>query len=734
MQTMENGKKESSGVTDVGLTEQHLRGEVRKVIYESDDASYSVLGITDPQGVEHTVVGNFAGVYEGQGVELRGVWERHKEHGRQFRANSYKFVLPSTPDGIKRYMSSGILPGIGPKFAEKIVDTFGDKTLEIMDRFSARLREVPGLGKKRIEAIRKAWADNRDRRNIYIFLQGLGISGAYCNRIYKTYGDQSADMIKENPYRLADEVKGIGFVMADRVAFALGIGKNDPKRLASGILYALNQLRLLGHVCCPEDALMRYASELLEVDAADIRKELDEVIAAKNACLELSGSERIIYEAGLYAAETELPRLLGNLINARKHSASRIMNISSPPRLVLSPEQKTAVDRVAQHPISIITGGPGVGKTTVVGEIVRRASAARLKIFLAAPTGRAAKRLGEASGKSAMTIHRMLKWEPKLGHFVYGLKHPMQCDLLIVDEVSMLDLPLAVYLFRAVKPGTTVVLVGDADQLPSVGPGKILNDLIDSGAFPVTHLSKIFRQGAGSHIVSNAHNVNSGVIPELPHAAKNELSDFYWIEEDDPEHVRDLICRMVKERIPRRFGFDPMRDIQVLTPMNRGQCGTVALNMMLQDALNSGNKPQFKLGEKIFRIGDRVMQTSNNYDKNVFNGDMGRIAQIDQHENKFTVLFEEAKVEYEFIESEQLALSYAVTVHKSQGSEFPAVVLPILTQHYMLLQRKLLYTAMTRARKLLVLIGSRKAVSMAVKNVSAEPRYSKLLDRLKQWK
>ena len=592
---MDNESKDDIAGSGTGLTEQSLRGEVVKVLFESADGAYSVLRILDAQGIEHTVKGPITGAFQGQGVEVSGVWENHKEHGRQLKVSSYKFVLPATPEGIKRYLCSGVLPGIGPKLAGCIVDTFGVKTLEILDRFSARLREVSGLGKKRIEQIRKAWQENVERRSADIFLQGLGISQAYCNRIHKFYGADAAEIIKANPYRMADDVNGIGFLMADRAAASLGIGKNDEKRLRAGILYTLNQLRGAGHTCYPADELLRCAAETLDIEPSDALRGLHSAVDTKDAVIVPRPQQPdMIYLGELFSAESELPGLLFRINSMRNHAGAKMQKV--PPRndLNLSEEQLLTVKRAADNPISIITGGPGVGKTTVIGEIVRRALACRLKVFLAAPTGRAAKRLSETSGITAMTIHRMLKWEPVEKKFIFNINNRLSCDLLIVDEISMLDITLALHLFRAVKPGTTVVLVGDADQLPSVGPGRVLNDFIDSGVFTTTCLRKIFRQGAGSRIVINAHAVNEGFIPEVPVTSKDELTDFYWIEQDEPEKVSELIMKLVSRRIPSRFGFDPMKDIQVLSPMNRGICGTYALNEMLREAVNPGSKPQFK--------------------------------------------------------------------------------------------------------------------------------------------
>ncbi len=717
-----------------GLTQQTLRGEIKRVVYENPENGYSVIKIVDARGVEHTIVGKVPGAHSGEHIEVIGHWEQHSDFGRQLKIAEYHFTLPSTPEGIERYLASGILPGVGAKTAQRIVEQFGDKTLDIMNNYSARLKEVPGIGKKSIEKIRVAWNEQKSRSAIFVFLQGLKISSAYCLKIYKTYGDAAATVVKKNPYQLADEVKGIGFIMADQVAESLGIEKNSPERLVAGVRYAINQLTQAGHCCCPESEFIEYAGKLLTVDHDAVQRgivrasELHEIVVD---CNPHSSDERMIYPPNLFAAEVELPQLIHRLATVPRHRGGAINHIPPQSGVKFSAQQLAAVEKVGQYAFSIITGGPGVGKTTVVGEIVRRADMARLNVALAAPTGRAAKRLAETSRRAATTIHRLLKWDPANSCFVYNADRPLKCDLLIVDEVSMLDLPLALFLFRAVSPGTTVVLVGDADQLPSVGPGRVLGDFIHCNLFAVTHLSEIFRQGAGSSIVTSAHQVNAGKLPNLNLAAQRQLKDFYWIEQDDPELAIDLIVRMQCERIPQRFNLNSIRDIQTLTPMNRGICGTINLNKMLQEKLNpGGGKPQFKLGEKVFRGGDKVMQTVNNYDKKVYNGDMGRIGLIDTHSNKFQVHFGQNTVDYDYVEAEQLTLAYAITVHKSQGSEFPAVIIPILTQHYIMLQRNLIYTAMTRARQLLVFVGSRKALAMAVSNATIQPRHSKLLERL----
>jgi len=733
---------DTAATTAAGVAEHTLRGEITRVVFQGDDTGYAVVRLITDAGVEQTLVGTMPGVYEGQGIEAVGVWEKHREHGAQLRVRSFRFILPSTPDGIRRYLASGLIPGIGPKLAELIVGYFGAQTLDVLDRHSARLTEIPGFGRKRLEMVRRAWQEHAARRDIFIFLQSLGISMAYCQRIFRRYGNAAPQLVREHPYRLAEEVDGIGFILADRIAGNLGIARDAEERLVAGVAFALNRQEEAGHVCYPEAELLRAVAELLGVDEAAARRGLDAAVA-RGTVVRLTAEEDsrpaaevMVYRAAMGSAEQELARLVVRLSRMNRHRGAAMTAAPElpPGRLNLGPEQQAALTAAATHPLSIITGGPGVGKTTVVGELVRRAQAVGLKVLLAAPTGRAAKRLGESCRRTAMTIHRLLKWDPVAKHFEHGPRRPLSCDLLVVDEVSMLDLPLALYLLRAIRPGTTVVMVGDSDQLPSVGPGTVLLDLIRSDCAAVTHLTTIYRQGRHSDIVVNAHAVNAGRVPELAAPGRaEELREFYWIDEEDASRAAALVAELVAVRIPRRFGFDPAQDIQVIVPMNRGTCGTKALNDLLQSRLNpEGAHPQFRNGDRVFRSGDRVMQTANNYDKGVFNGDMGRILHVDHGEKHFRVRFDVGTVEYDFTEAEQLIHAYAVTVHKAQGSEFPAVVFPLLTQHYLLLQRNLVYTGMTRARRLLVMLGSRRALHAAVANTRLEPRYSLLLDRLRQ--
>lgn len=709
------------------LTLARLRGEIRRVVFENEDTQFAVLKVVDDSGLEHAATGPMAGLTAGQYLEMEGYWERHPEFGRQFRAESYRIRLPSTADGIKRFLSGGAIPGIGKKTAGLIVDYFGDQTLVVLDNFSKRLEEVPGIGKKKAAAVIKGWRESAGRRESFIFLQGLGITPAYCARLFKRYGDAAPQVVRKNPYRLAEEVDGIGFLKADEIARSLGIAPDSIDRLAAAAVFSVNTLVGNGHVCLPLTELIRQTSELSGQPPAQAEAGIEAAIERRL----LRRLDDMIYTPQLARAETELPELVASMALVRKFAGQRMHPVPGNNGIVLNREQQRAVDTVSAAPLSIITGGPGVGKTTVVGEIVRRAEAAGLRIGLAAPTGRAAKRLSDSTGLTAKTLHRLLQFDPGSNRFQMDSSSPLEVDLLIVDEVSMLDILLALALFRAVRPGTSVVLVGDADQLPSVGPGTVLASFLESEWFQVTRLVQIFRQAENSRIITNAHRVNRGLLPEKPQPGSQALSDFYWIEQDDPDKALAVIEKMVAERIPARFRFDPVDDVQILTPMNRGSCGTVAINERLQALLNPGDKPEFRFGERIYRAGDKLMQTTNNYEKNVFNGDLGRLGRISLKEKTFTVIFEGSRlVEYNFDEADQLCRAYAITVHKSQGSEFPVVILPFLSQHYMMLQRNLLYTAMTRARKLLILVGSRRAVQMAVDNARLEPRFSLLTQRL----
>ncbi len=730
--TEDGAEADGHNVAEASPVTHQLRGEVLRVVFVSSDGRYSVLRLLAAPGVEHTVVGTLPGVLEGQDIEVIGHWEVHKEHGRQFRVENFRALLPTSTDGISRYLSSGVLPGIGPKLAEEIVAVFAEETLDILDNYSERLKEVPGIGRKRLKEIRSAWQQQSQQRDLQVFLQGLGLTPTYCVRIINEYGAAAAEIVKKNPYRLAAEVHGIGFAIADRIAQKLGVEKCSILRLTAGVVYVLEQLTDQGHSCYPYTKLLAETARILAVDSENAQAGLkqaivDGTVVADN--LDSPHDDPMVYLRWLYRAETELAESLAKLTK-QTNGTTMTESLVDQRCELLNEDQRQAVLQAFDQVVSIITGGPGVGKTTVIGYIVRLARIAGLRVLLAAPTGRAAKRMSESTGLEARTIHRLLKWDPIERKFVYNETRPLKCDMLIVDEISMLDTLLANHLFKAVALQTHVVLVGDRDQLPSVGPGTVLHDLIACRRIAVTNLTEIYRQEENSRIVLNAHAVNAGQMPDLHSVPPRVRADFYWIEQQDPERVVDLIATMVVERIPKRFGFNPQTDIQILAPMHRGSCGAILLNESLQKCLHPNPGPQFKFGDRRFRVGDRVMQTANNYDKGVFNGELGQIVNIDNENKNFQVMFDVGLIDYDQHEADQIQLAYAVTVHKSQGSEFPVVIIPVMTQHYIMLQRNLIYTGMTRARRLLIMIGTKKALAIAVRNNKPLLRYSRLAARL----
>lgn len=717
----------------ISLGEHIVRGEILRVVFVSQDGDYAVIKLLTHEKEEVVVVGNgtLINISPGEEIEAKGQWETHKTWGRQFKARTFKSVLPSTNEGLVRYLACGNFPGIGPKTAERIVETFGENTIDILDNYTSRLKEVPGLGKKKIAEISESWQEVADRREMDVFLQSLGIPTAYCNRIYKTYGDRTAAVIRNNPYQLAKDVNGIGFQISDRIAQNMGIELTNPFRLASGIAHAINKLGESGHTCIPQEVLVSKSGEIMGVDknCAEVglqRAIMDGAVIAEPAID--ASNKKMIYSLKCYSDERKLAEKLQLMLSISAEKEDEEPDFLN---LNLNNEQRQAVTNCFNYKISIITGGPGVGKTTTIDEIVKQARQKQLKTYLAAPTGRAAKRMSEATGWSAKTIHRMLISRDDDEDFVFNENKHLSCDLLIVDEVSMLDLSLAAKLFSALSPETSVVLVGDKDQLPSVGPGAVLHDLIESEAIPVVTLDQVYRQDEGSRIIDNSHKINKGQMPDIKNPPKDILGDFYWIDQNDPEKIESLIAEMMTDRIPQRFGLKTS-EIQVLTPMNKGVCGRKSLNEKLQNELNDIHKNQFKIGERKFIIGDRIMQVSNNYDKNVFNGDLGYILDINSTLKSFDVMYENEIVSYSFDEVDQIALAYSITIHKSQGSEFPAVIIPLISHHHVMLQRNLLYTGVTRAKKLLILIGQRESLQRCVTNNRPSLRCTQLGNRLKE--
>ena len=723
-----------------------LTGQIERVTYWSQETTYTVARVR-VRGRRDlvTVVGNIMSPTPGETLEMKGEWSVHPQYGEQFKIVSYRSVVPASVQGIRKYLGSGLIKGIGPIMAGRIVKSFGPKTLEVIDHEIDRLLEVEGVGRKRLEMIRRAWADQKEIRRVMVFLQDHGVSSGYAAKIFKRYGDQSVDVVRENPYRLAQDIFGIGFVTADGIAERLGLAKDSEVRVEAGILYVLLELSDEGHLYYPYQPLIDKAHEVLEVDRDLIVRALGTIAAREEIVIEdlnedlsdFKENYKAVYLAGFHRAETGTAGRLGALIRSPKSTRrmdpdKAVAWVQERLALSLAERQIEAVRRAATDKLLVITGGPGTGKTTIIKAVLTIFSRLPAEVLLAAPTGRAAKRMSEATGFEAKTIHRLLEYSPREGGFKRNEALPLVCDLLVIDEASMIDAVLMYHLLKAVPQGATLILVGDVDQLPSVGPGNVLRDIITSGAARVVRLDEIFRQARESSIIVNAHGINQGRLPAR-RPAQGRLEDFYIIEQPDPEEALRTILELVYERIPARFGFDRVDDIQVLSPMHRGLVGASNLNAELQKTLNPESSGVTRGGRE-YRVGDKVMQIRNNYDKEVFNGDIGRIKAIDYEQREVMVRIDDRPVAYDFGELDELVLAYAVSIHKAQGSEYPAVVIPIMTQHYLLLQRNLLYTAVTRGRELVVLVGSHKALAVAVGNNKTERRYTRLAERLRPGK
>ncbi len=715
-----------------------VEGEVARVTYENDKNGFRVLRVTVAGRAEPEAwVGVFHAVPPGTRVRATGRYERDKKHGEQLKVETLITVAPSTLEGIERYLGSGMVPGVGPAYAKRIVETFGMETLEVLDRSPERLSDVPGLGARRVGAVVAAWQKHRAVGAIMIFLQQHEVSPNLALRIYKRFGAQAIEQVSKNPYRLALDVWGVGFKTADRIAQSVGIGADTPERAQAGVFQVLHDLSAKGHVYTTRGELAQHAGEMLErpVEAAD---QATQALAESSRVRveRIASGEEAVYPVGLHAAEVRLAQrlraLMGyegvgrGLLEASIEGAVELFRQRG--GFELAPAQREAVTLAARSKVLVITGGPGVGKTTIVRAIIALFDKARVNVRLAAPTGRAAKRMTEATGREAVTLHRMLEFDPKQRAFARKLGRAVEAGALVVDEASMLDVELADALLQAVGDHARLVLVGDVDQLPSVGPGAVLRDVIASGQVPTVRLTQIFRQAAGSLIVKNAHRIHEGVAPESETRPDGE---FYVLERDTPESAADLILEVVTKRIPARFGLDPKTQVQVLTPMHKGDAGAIVLNERLQAALNPSGQSVTR-GSRTFRVGDKVMQLRNDYDKDVYNGDVGYVAAIDEATRSLTMLFDEREVPYEEEDFDALTLAYATSIHKSQGSEYPAVVVPILKQHYMMLSRNLLYTAVTRGKKLVVLIADPRAVEIALGETRREERRTYLAERLRQ--
>ncbi|MFA6221709.1 MAG: ATP-dependent RecD-like DNA helicase [Desulfomonilaceae bacterium] len=713
-----------------------VQGQIERITFHNEDNGFTILRLKVPGYRELvTLVGNLMAPLPGQVINATGEWTNHPQFGEQFKVIQYKTLVPATVTGIEKYLGSGLVKGIGPIMAKRIVKLFGEDTLVIIDESTGRLSEVEGIGEKRLSMIRRAWEDQKHVREVMVFLQGHGVSAGYAAKIYKQYGNKSIGVVEENPYRLAMDIFGIGFVTADRIAQNLGFQKDSAVRVQAGAIYVLSQVAEEGHVYYPLVPLLEKCVEILEVDQNAITKALESLSSDKRIVIEsLSGQDTLaVYLSTFYMCETGVASRVKTLTRApysrRKVDTEKAVEwVEREISMSLAMNQIEAVKSALDSKIMVITGGPGTGKTTIIKAILAIFERLSVEILLAAPTGRAAKRMSEATGREAKTIHRMLEFSPNKGGFQRDDKHPLVCDLLIIDEASMIDTVLMYNLLKAVPLHSTLILIGDVNQLPSVGPGNVLQDIIESGAVPVVRLVEIFRQAQDSSIIVNAHLINSGVIPRLE-ASTEGWSDFYFIEKNEPEEALATILKLVCERIQKAFGFDPIDDVQILTPMNRGTVGASNLNLELQKALNPGEEGVMR-GGRSFRINDKVMQIRNNYDKDVYNGDIGRISRIDRENQEVTILFDGRAVSYDYPDLDEIVLAYAVSVHKSQGSEYPCVVIPLLTQHYVLLQRNLLYTAITRGRKLVIVVGSKKAMAIAVKNDKPQNRYTFLKERL----
>ena len=702
-----------------------LRCVVERITYQNPENGYSVMKVKI-KGYNDlvTLVGNLLEVPAGSVLLCEGNWKVDKRYGSQFVCQSWEEVMPATVYGIEKYLGSGLVKGIGPKFAKLIVKQFGLDTIEIIETNIERLYEVPGIGKKRVEKIRESWEKQKDIKNVMLFLQSYGVSTAYAAKIYRQYGKASIEEVKENPYRLADDIWGIGFKTADNIASKMGYEKNDLRRCKSGIIYTLNQLANEGHVYAEEEQLVKSALGLLEADETPIREALTSLIHTED----LKCEEEAIYLPPFYFAEVGTThRLLTLLREPETNLFAKGINIQALSRetgIEYDKVQLQAIEEAIRSKVMVLTGGPGTGKTTTTQGIIAALKHLKLRILLAAPTGRAAKRMSEATGMEAKTIHRLLEFNPKDG-YKRNDENPLEGDALIVDECSMIDIILMNNLMKAIPTSMRVIFVGDVDQLPSVGAGNVLRDIIESEKIPVIRLTRIFRQAQTSRIVMSAHAINQGHFPDT---SNGQQTDFFFLQQEEPESVAEEIVNLVKNRLPKAYS-QKVSNIQVLTPMQRGVVGAANLNMALQRALNP-SQLSLNRGGYSFRQGDRVMQLRNNYDKDVFNGDLGYVESVDMEECTLLVNFEDRLVEYEASELDELTLAYATTIHKSQGSEYPIVVMPVLMTHYVMLQRNLIYTGITRAKKICILIGSKKALSFAIRNMSVLKRNTKLKQRL----
>lgn len=728
---------------------ESISGSVERVTFVNPDTGWTVARLRRSSRKDLvTIVGNMVAITPGESLRLDGEWVEDPRYGTQFRVDSYQSESPSTIEGIRRYLGSGLIKGIGPKMAERLVDAFGDDTLQVIEENPNRLYNLPGFGKSRVEAIKAAWIEQRAVRDVMIFLQSHGVGPAFATRIYRRYGDEAIETVRSNPYRLAVDIDGIGFLTADRIAGRLGLSGTAPERVEAGVVHVLQEGSGDGHVFLPASLLIEAAAELLQVGESPVERAIESLRADRRIVVEplpaeardnpalppgraLPDDERAVYLKPLHRAESGVAEALGALQSVptglRPFDADKALAWAQQQlELQLTGRQAEAVRAAVTSKLVVVTGGPGTGKSTIVRAVLAILEVLRARVALAAPTGRAAKRLGELTGRNARTIHRLLEFSPREGGFQRNRDRPLKADAVIVDEASMIDVTLMHHLVRAIPPSASLVLVGDVDQLPSVGPGAVLRDLIASDAPSVVRLDRIFRQAEGSWIVTNAHRINQGEFPEFPDGGSP--GDFFFVKRDDPEEVRETVLDLCRRRLPHRYRLDPIDDIQVLAPMHRGPVGTQRLNSELQQTLNP-HPISLARGHQTFRLRDKVIQTVNDYDKDVYNGDIGRVERLDEDASRLAVRFDDRRVWYEGVELDQLMPAYAISIHKSQGSEYPAVVIPVTTSHYVMLQRNLLYTAVTRGKKLVVLVGSAKALAIAIRNARPIARWTGLQSR-----